>query len=315
MFQRAQYIYEVYKAGSFSKAAQNLYISQPSLSAAVKRVEEKVGSPLFDRSTNPIRLTECGRAYIRAMEEMQDTESHFRNFVNDVEGLRTGSLSIGGTTLFTAYILPRLLARFMETYPGVELNLVETHTAALEKMLFAGHLDLVIDNLSMNPTVYRSERYGTEHLILAVPKELAVNEQLAEYQLTGPEIREGRHLTTGMPGVPLARFGRESFLLLKHGNDTRTRADKLCQNAGFKPRVRLLLDQQMTAYRLACSGMGIAFVSDTLVRSAKTEHEVWYYKLDAPESEREIHFYYKKNRYFTRAMQEFLRLAEEVPNG
>ena len=59
------YVYEVYKERSFSKAAENLYISQPALSAMIKKVENKVGMPLFDRSTNPIQLTDCGKRYIK----------------------------------------------------------------------------------------------------------------------------------------------------------------------------------------------------------------------------------------------------------
>ena len=69
MFQGMEYVYQVYKDKSFSKAAANLFISQPSLSANVKRVEKKVGFPIFDRSTKPLSLTECGKEYIRCVEE------------------------------------------------------------------------------------------------------------------------------------------------------------------------------------------------------------------------------------------------------
>ena len=67
MFNSMNYVYEVYKERSFSKAAANLYISQPSLSATVKKVEERIGSPIFDRSVSPIQLTECGQHYIKAV--------------------------------------------------------------------------------------------------------------------------------------------------------------------------------------------------------------------------------------------------------
>ena len=72
MFQSMRYIYEVYKEMSFSRAAQKLFISQPSLSAAVKKEEERIDAPIFDRSTNPIHLTEVGQEYIRAVERIMD---------------------------------------------------------------------------------------------------------------------------------------------------------------------------------------------------------------------------------------------------
>lgn len=68
MFQGMEYVYEVYKERSFSRAARNLYISQPSLSASIRRIEARIGAPIFDRSTTPISLTECGEEYIRLCE-------------------------------------------------------------------------------------------------------------------------------------------------------------------------------------------------------------------------------------------------------
>ena len=70
MFTAKKYIYEVYREKSFSKAAQNLYISQPSLSARIKKAEETIGFPIFDRSTSPLQLTEVGEVYIKAVEEI-----------------------------------------------------------------------------------------------------------------------------------------------------------------------------------------------------------------------------------------------------
>ena len=81
MFHGMEYVYQVYKDKSFSKAAANLFISQPSLSANVKRVEKKVGFPIFDRSTKPLSLTECGKEYIRCVEEILAVEKGFSQFV------------------------------------------------------------------------------------------------------------------------------------------------------------------------------------------------------------------------------------------
>ena len=117
MFQSMRYIYEVYKEMSFSRAAQKLFISQPSLSAAVKKEEERIGAPIFDRSTNPIHLTEVGQEYIRAVERIMDAENSFESYVSDLTELRHGALSIGGTNFFVSYVLPPLLSRFTASYP------------------------------------------------------------------------------------------------------------------------------------------------------------------------------------------------------
>ena len=83
MFQGMEYVYQVYLEKSFSKAAEKLFISQPSLSANVKRVEQHIGYPIFDRSTKPLSLTECGAQYIKAIEKIKSIQNEFDGFVND----------------------------------------------------------------------------------------------------------------------------------------------------------------------------------------------------------------------------------------
>ena len=85
-------------------------------------------------------------------------------------------------------------------------------------------------------------------MLLAVPIRLSVNEKMKNYALTASDIRENRHLNSRIPPVPLENFQEESFLLLKSGNDTRTRADRICHNAHVIPKIKLELDQQITAY-------------------------------------------------------------------
>lgn len=96
MFQGMEYVYEVYKEKSFSKAAASLFISQPSLSTNVRRVENRIGYPIFDRSTKPLSLTECGRQYIQCVERIMNIERDFSDFINDWGDLKTGNLILGG---------------------------------------------------------------------------------------------------------------------------------------------------------------------------------------------------------------------------
>ena len=237
MFQGMHYVYEVYKEMSFSKAARNLFISQPSLSAAVKKAEKQIGFPIFDRSSNHIQLTELGKEYIRSIEIIMDVETGFQNYINDMKELKSGTIAIGGTNLFASYVLPPLLSRFTEQYPQVQVDLVEATTSQLTDRLFSGSLDLLIDNKNMDPAVYQKSFFCEEHLLLAVPIRLAVNEKMKNYALTASDIRENRHLNSRIPPVPLENFQNESFLLLKSGNDTRSRADRICHYAHVLPKI------------------------------------------------------------------------------
>ncbi len=310
MFQGMHYVYEVYKEMSFSKAAKNLFISQPSLSAAVKKAEAQIGFPVFDRSTNPIRLTELGEEYIRSVENIMDVEKRFSNYVEDLRGLKSGAIAIGGTNLFASYVLPPLLSRFTEQYPLIHVNLVEATTAELEERLFAGFLDLLIDNQSVDASIYEKTFFCEEHLLLAVPSHFPSNERLKGYALSLSDVKNGRHLEASVPPVPLEAFREDAFLLLKSGNDTKARAEKLCRDCGhFTPRIKLEPEQQITAYNLSRYGMGISFNGDILIRHMPDDHRLVYYKLPYPDAVRNVNFYYKRNRYMTRVVREFLKLV------
>ena len=308
MFQGMHYVYEVYKEMSFSKAAKNLYISQPSLSAAIKKVEQRIGFPIFDRSSTPVQLTNLGKEYIRSIEIIMDVEGSFQNYVQDMQNMQVGSLAIGGTNLFASYVLPPLLSRFSEQYPHIRVNLVEANTTELTEKLFSGTLDLLIDNQTMDPAIYEKRFFCEEHLLLAVPSHFISNQPVRNYALSAADIRKGRYLNSQIPPIPLDFFQNEPFLLLKSGNNTRTRADKICHNAHFSPCVKLELEQQITAYNLSRYGMGISFCGDTLICHVPEEQNLLYYKLDNQDAIREVNFYFKRNRYMTKIITEFLNL-------
>ena len=168
MFTWKKYIYEVYLEKSFSRAAQNLYISQPSLSARVKKVEEQIGFPLFDRSTNPLQLTEVGKAYIEAAEEIFQIEQRMENYINNLSTLKTGSLSIGASNLFAAYVLPPIITSFKQKFPDVDIQITEGNTTQLETMLGSNSLDFVIDNYHYDSTLYNKKLYCKENILLSL---------------------------------------------------------------------------------------------------------------------------------------------------
>lgn len=311
MFVWKKYVYEVYKERSFTKAAQNLYISQPSLSARIKKIEEIIGEPLFDRSTTPLQLTEVGKVYIEAAEEITQIEQRVENYINDLAGLKTGNLAVGASTLFAAYVVPSLITQFNQKFPDVHIQLIEGNTAELEEMLGSNALDFVIDNYHYDSILYNKELYCEENILLAVPKHFAINEELGMYQLSYKNIKNKNYLNQKYPAVPLGRFADLPFIMLTQGNDTRTRGDRLCRNVGFKPNIVLEFNQQSTAYMASSTQLGATFISDILVSQLPTFENLVYYKLDGEEAKRKVFFYYKTHKYKTRVMEEFVRMMHE----
>ena len=123
MFQLKKYVLEIWRTGSFSQAAMNLYVSQPSLSASIKRLENRIGEPLFDRSSHPIRLTQCGQAYIHSAQMITTAEDNFAAFMDEYRSCQTGSLILGGSNLNISVVLPPVIKKFQAQYPKIKLEI------------------------------------------------------------------------------------------------------------------------------------------------------------------------------------------------
>lgn len=287
-----EYIYAVYQEKSFSKAARQLHVSQPWLSAAVKKVEQELGLPLFDRSTNPISLTEAGRYYIARTEEIMAIQEEMAEHFSRLRDAGQTELRIGSSMFFCTYNLPFILKDFQRLYPQAVLTFTEGENQTLVERLLAGQLDLLLEAERLTDKRIHTIPWTTEEIILAVPAQNPVNRTLTDYCYSF-----GEFLSRSKPGgrrspVPLEAFRQEPFILLKEGNDIHQRSLQLCRNAGFIPNVSLYLTQMMTAYYLVCEGQGITFLHAAIPDHVDPTDKVVFYQMDDPLAVRSLYLSY-----------------------
>lgn len=304
-----QYAYEVYRCGSFSAAAKKLFLTQPALSAAVRKLEDGLGVVLFDRSASPLRLTPAGRVYMDALERIRRIENETREQLADLSSLRSGRVVVSGANFASSFIFPSIMMRFGERYGGVQVELLESNSQDLRQLLLAEEIDLLIAH-HFDPALYDAWPLLDERLLLAVPEARPINQSLGDRGVTAEALRQGLPLSQLQP-VALSRFAEEPFLILKKGNDMHRRALQLCGEAGFSPQVRIYLDQLITSYNLACAGMGAAFIPDVLARRAYGANCL-FYRLEGAAARRQMFIGSKRNRYMTRACSAFIDVAREV---
>lgn len=309
MFDGKEYVYAVYEEKSFSKAAQKLYITQPALSTAIKKVEKKIGTPIFDRSTSPIGLTPGGEVYIDAIEKLFALEQNTLNQLNNLNGLLAGKLSVGGTIFFTSFVLPGVLSEFSHRYPQIKIDLQEGTTTQLTDKLVAEELDLLIDNSELDDKNYEKYYYSTERIILAVPKSFPINEELTQYQLTVEDIRAGRHSQAEFPVLPLPLLKSTPFIFVKEENSIYKRSMKMCSRQNYSPNIIMKPDQVVSAFNMAGRGVGAAFIPDGLIVNLPYEVPLCFYKMNEELAVRYVYLYKKRNKYLTKAMEEFIRVA------
>ncbi len=311
-FTRKELIYTIYEEKSFSKAAQKLFIAQPSLSAMVKKIEEEVGMPLFDRTSKPIRLTEAGSEYIAAVEQIRQIESNFENYLLAVNNLEAGSLGIGSNQLLSSLVLPRYISGFMQKYPKIKLSLLDANSTTLENQIMAGNLDIVIDNHILPDELFERRLLAREHLLLAVPAAFLENREAEAYQLTYEDILAGRHIDTPLPPVPLRIFSTVPFILMNRDNDARRHTDTIFHKVGFDPKVLLEMDRLTILYSYIEMGTAASVVSDTLVRNIQSvsSPDIVFYSLPTEHAKRQIYASYKRNKFYSKAMATFIDSLE-----
>ena len=305
------YIYEVYKERSFSVAAKNLFISQPALSASVKKTEEELGITIFDRSTSPITVTQEGKIYIESIEKIKRIKEETMTKLSDIGKLKHGHVTVSGENFVSSFIMPKIILEFSKKYPGVDIELIESNSPDLSLQLINESIDLLIAH-DFNHNLFDSVALFSETLLLAVPKNFEINDNLKEYQLSVEDIINDKHLEETCPKINLSTFQTQPFIMLKKGNDTYRRAKLLFEEQGITPKnVVIYLDQLITSYNMACAGLGIIFISDIIVKTSK-EQGVIFYKINGRSTHRTMQIGYKKNKYISKAMTEFIKTAKDV---
>ena len=173
MFRNKEYVLTVVKEKGFTKAAESLFVSQPSLSSSIKRIEEKIGSPIFDRSSSPVTLTEVGKKYVKYALEIEEKEKDFSRYVSDHTNLLTGTIKLGGSSFFSSFVLPDMISEFNKKHPKIKFEIFEDSTKNLMNKLSMGNLDLVIDNAVPDDENILSVVYTTERILLATLRPFA----------------------------------------------------------------------------------------------------------------------------------------------
>lgn len=310
MEQAMQYIYQIYRDGSFTKAAENLYLTQPALSMAVRQEEKNIGAALFDRSRRPLALTSAGEAYIRTAERMKYLEADLARELEDLHSMRTGRLHIGGTHYLNCYILAELLAGFSRKYPGIRLEVTEDSSARLASLLEKRELDLIfscapelIKRFEHRPAFY-------DHILLAVPRDVPVSGELRQCAMSSRDIQQRRHLSPDCLEVSLEQFRELEFILLQKGNNLYDRSAHMFESAGFAPKVKLALSQLVTAYRFAENGVGATFVCDRIVQAIPSQN-LMFYSIGSPEKDRLFYTLLPQRNYTAYAVKAFMEYALE----
>ncbi len=284
---------EVVRQNGFSAAAETLFATQPTISKAIRQLEDEIGEVLLERSRHGVRLTPAGQiVYRRALALLGERQDMLRE-LEELRGLRRGELHLGLASLGSDILFAPVFARFRQLHPQIELHVLERGSEALEESLRAGEIELaasllpVADDLQWQPV-------RTEPLVALLPRDHSLA-NAASLQLQ--DLAE----------VPFVLF-EKGFLLNRH-------IIRACQARGFSPREVTRSGQPDFIVALVAAGLGVALLP-RMIAAARPRANVVMVPLDEPELDWKMVLAWRRGGYLSAAAQAWLRLVQaEHGNG
>ena len=313
----SNYIKKIAQAKSISVAADQLGISQPALSSYLKKVEGELGVVLFDRSRQPLELTEAGRVYLDYLDEVVVRQKELMKNLSDINDLKTGSLTVGGASFFNVAYLPKAIAAFASENPGIDIEIVDDRVPRLEAMAQKGLLDLFITPINDEPERFVYEELLEEDVFLAVPETWEVNRQLEGKAISIEELPESEAAAKShRKAKPLTReefacLCRETFVVLKPDQDIGRKMQALLNSCGCTPERFITAEQTMTTLALTLRGVGVSLITESSIRNCGFAGLPKLYMADPDICRRKMYIAYPRNKYLSKAARRFAEVLKE----
>lgn len=266
----------------FTRAARELGLAQPSVSAQVRGLEADLGGELFHRMKGNVTLTAAGEALLPFARRILADVDAAASEVSDVSGLARGRIAIGATPSLAATLAPPVLARFHEAHPGISLAMREAGSGDLVAAVEEGSVDVALVILPVRQDVLETQALLREELVVAVARE-------------HPLAKRRTITLTDLRDVPLVMF--------REGYDLRSATEAACRAAGFAPTFAVDGGEMDGVLALTTAGLGAAIVPSLVVRPGGPLRAV---RIERPALTRTIGIAHRRDRRLSRAAQELI---------
>src|SRR3989440_11918685 len=283
-----QVFLSVAKHLNYTRAAEEVNLSQPSVSVRMRELERDLGSKLFEQLGKKIALTEGGQLLVPYATRIIATMSDARQAIDELQGLERGLLRIGASTTPGMYLIPQTIAHFKQRYPKIEVHLAVKDTRQIEDGVIRNEFDfgfvgghLAGDEVDVIP-------WMTDHLVLVVPSD---------------------HILARRKSVKAADLRKEKFILLEPGSATRAAIVKHLQKADLEVETVMEMENPESVKKAVQSGLGIAFISKFAVDTELKARSLVAVRVKGLDINRELKIVYRKDKHLSPAAKAFLEAS------
>jgi len=271
---------------SFTKAAEHLYLSQPTLSKAVKRLEEELNVLLFNRSTRQLSLTDAGKIVYKQGKVALSSLNEIPIFLDELIGAASGDIKIGMPPLIGTLFFPKIARDFYEKYPNVRIELCEHGAKVIENLVNEGRIDVGITVLPTNDAHFNIHPFISDKFVLAVHRD---------------------HSFANRKEIALSALKDEKLILFSKSFILHKFIINACIEAGFKPMISYESSQWDLIIELVASKLGIALLPECIFEK-QNNSTIITIPIQAPSLLWNLGIITKKDAYQSFALKKFMEL-------
>lgn len=298
-FRDFTYITKIADCGSITEAARQLFISQPSLSYIVSKVEQDLGVQLFNRRSYPLTLTCAGEKYVDTARKILRLNENLRRELVDIGLGEKGTIRFGIPTERAGYMLPKVIPAYKKLFPKVDVRIYEAMSDDLLSALQRDEINFYIiprDPKDLPQGLMTELVYQERLYLVAAPG--AVQDQ----DLADPGKRQ---VTTGF-------LRRCPFIVLKRGHAIRKRVNSIFKKQRIHPEISMEVSSCISAVQLAAAGLGITIVPQRALEAlGGTDRFQCYQYADQPDAW-DVNVVYKADSYLDRTERGFIDVLKET---
>ncbi len=273
---------------SFSRAAEALFLTQPSVTARIQSLEREIGERLFERTGRSVTLTDAGHAF---MPHAQRALTAVQEGTDAIEAVRhgdIGSIRIGASTSIATYVLPRSFKKFRDARPRVHIHLVTGQTEDMIEGLIAGETHLAVTRLAQHPEVESLHLYNDDLALVVSPNH--------------PFSKRGT--------VTIAEAGHEPFLFFERGSSYHSLVYSMFLRAGVVPESVMELDSMETTKHMVEAGLGVAILPMVSIDREVEQGSLVRVEIREMEqpAQREVGVHVLRNRILAPPIRDYLKI-------
>lgn len=285
-----EYFYAVCQELHFTRAAEKVGISQPSLSQQIRLLEHEIGTPLFDRIGKKTDLTESGKLLLKYTRNIFSELEQAKTSINELNGLQRGTISIGTVLTVENYLIPPTLLNFHRLYPAIKISVLGLRTGDIKKNLLENRLDFGIVFLPMKGEELETISLYTEEMAFAVP----IGHPLEKQDILGLEALQ----TTPSILLPENYFIRQLI-------------NKACKDLDFVPEPVFEITTMESLINMVVEGVGITILPKPYLEYLN-HHNLKIIPIINSNLSREIGIVYRKDKYLSAATHIFINNLKDT---